>query len=279
LAASTLEGSVWPSSDGTLDLQSCGGLARSGRRPVRADNIVISDFLTVRLTGATFSDSGFLAVQSFQLGGTTVTAGGLNSTYGLYLDFTCTAKLRVGAVQPLPHPVRAQVGRLQDALQMTAADVLEHPAPSRAFTQLIERRRGTTALLGGLAREGQQLQPLHVADAPRASWTLHFAQPGNALNGNARAPHRHTGQRHAQRRSDCRVRIASVSHQRNLGAHHVSLRRRAATHQHFERFALAPRQLHNPCLAASTHGLKAYFNGLLYAKLFRGCCTSAGRAA
>ncbi len=106
MAASTLEGSVWPSSDGTLDLQSCGGLARSGRRPVRADNIVISDFLTVRLTGATFSDSGFLAVQSFQLGGTTVTAGGLNSTYGLYLDFTCTGTIT--AAKPATTPTLGQ---------------------------------------------------------------------------------------------------------------------------------------------------------------------------
>ena len=54
---------------------------------VRADNIIISDFSTVRLTGPSFSDSGFLSVQSFQLGGTTVTAPGLNSTYGLFFEF------------------------------------------------------------------------------------------------------------------------------------------------------------------------------------------------
>ena len=44
--------------------------------PVRADNIIISDFSTVRLTGPSFTDTGFLSVQSFQLGGTTVIAGG-----------------------------------------------------------------------------------------------------------------------------------------------------------------------------------------------------------
>src|SRR4051812_19736872 len=54
---------------------------------VRADNIIISDFSTVRLSGPSFTDSGFLAVQSFQLGGTTVVAGGLNSTYGLFFEF------------------------------------------------------------------------------------------------------------------------------------------------------------------------------------------------
>ena len=55
---------------------------------VRADNIIISDYSTVRLSGPTFSDSGFLSVQSFQLGGTTVVATGLNSAYGLFFEFT-----------------------------------------------------------------------------------------------------------------------------------------------------------------------------------------------
>jgi hypothetical protein len=57
--------------------------------PVTADNIIISDFSTVRFTGPTsFTDTGFLAVQTFEMGGTTVVAGGLNSTYGLYFQFT-----------------------------------------------------------------------------------------------------------------------------------------------------------------------------------------------
>jgi hypothetical protein len=63
---------------------------------VRADNIIISDFSTVRLTGATFSDTGFLSVQSFQLGGTTVQAPGLNSTYGLFFEFAGTGTVTAG---------------------------------------------------------------------------------------------------------------------------------------------------------------------------------------
>lgn len=78
--------------------------------PVRADNIIISDFSTVRLTGATFSDSGFLAVQNFQLGGTTVTAGGLNSTYGLYFDFTGTGAVTAG--NPATTPTFGQFSSL-----------------------------------------------------------------------------------------------------------------------------------------------------------------------
>ncbi len=56
--------------------------------PVTADNIIISDFSTVRFTSpGNFSDSGFLSVQNFQLNGAVVNGGGLNSTYGLYFDF------------------------------------------------------------------------------------------------------------------------------------------------------------------------------------------------
>src|SRR6478752_9454841 len=64
------------------------GLAGSS---VTADNILVSDFATVTQTGATtFSEQGFLSVTGFQLGGTNVVAGGLNSTYSIYIPFTAT---------------------------------------------------------------------------------------------------------------------------------------------------------------------------------------------
>lgn len=53
-----------------------------------ADNILISDYSTVSLSGATFSESGFLAVSGYQLGGSTFTPAGLNSTYGVYISFS-----------------------------------------------------------------------------------------------------------------------------------------------------------------------------------------------
>jgi hypothetical protein len=55
---------------------------------VAADNIIISDYSTARLSGTTFTESGYLPVQSFQMGGTTVVASGLNSTYGLYFQYS-----------------------------------------------------------------------------------------------------------------------------------------------------------------------------------------------
>lgn len=62
--------------------------------PVTADNIILSDFSTVTAaTPATFTERGFLSITNFQLGGTNVVAGGLNSTYSLYFDFTASGHL------------------------------------------------------------------------------------------------------------------------------------------------------------------------------------------
>jgi len=55
---------------------------------VTADNIIISDFAAVTTSGATFSETGYLSVQSFQLGGAAFTPAGLNSTYGLFIAFS-----------------------------------------------------------------------------------------------------------------------------------------------------------------------------------------------
>src|SRR5215216_3718303 len=58
---------------------------------VTADNVLLSDFSAVTFTGATtFSDTGLLSITGFQLGGSNVVAGGLNSTYSLYFQFTGT---------------------------------------------------------------------------------------------------------------------------------------------------------------------------------------------
>ena len=58
-----------------------------------ADNIQISDFSTITLTNTSattqsFTNDGTLAVSNFQIGsGSPVSTPGLNSTYGLYLNF------------------------------------------------------------------------------------------------------------------------------------------------------------------------------------------------
>jgi hypothetical protein len=55
---------------------------------VTADNIIVSDYATVRLSGTTFTETGFLSVQTFQLDNEIINAAGLNDTYSLYVQFT-----------------------------------------------------------------------------------------------------------------------------------------------------------------------------------------------
>lgn len=54
---------------------------------VRADNILISDFAKIVLSGTSFSESGYLAVTGFELGGNVLTGTGLNIDYGMYFQF------------------------------------------------------------------------------------------------------------------------------------------------------------------------------------------------
>ena len=65
---------------------------------VTADNVIVSNYSTVRLdqTTGSFSESGFLSVQNFQLGGSIVNAPDLNSSYGLYIQFTGTGSQTPG---------------------------------------------------------------------------------------------------------------------------------------------------------------------------------------
>ncbi len=60
------------------------------------DNILVSDYSTITFNGVGgFTDIGFLAVTGVQLGGSTLTPAGLNSTYGLYFAFTGTGTTTV----------------------------------------------------------------------------------------------------------------------------------------------------------------------------------------
>ncbi len=61
---------------------------------INADNILISDYSTVTIDGAgNFTETGYLPVTGFQMGGMTFTPGGLNTDYGLYIAFTGTGQI------------------------------------------------------------------------------------------------------------------------------------------------------------------------------------------
>lgn len=67
-----------------------------------ADNILVSDFSTETFSGTTFTDTGFLSVSAFQLGGTTIIPTGLNSIYGLYFAFTGSGTTTPGNPATVP---------------------------------------------------------------------------------------------------------------------------------------------------------------------------------
>jgi hypothetical protein len=65
---------------------------------VTADNVLLSDYFSVQQTSPTaFTEQGFLSVTGFQLNNTNLVAGGLNSTYSLYIQFSGSGTLTQGA--------------------------------------------------------------------------------------------------------------------------------------------------------------------------------------
>lgn len=80
--------SVWALPSFTLNPQGASPSFEGGT--VTADNIIVSDYAHVQINPllGTFTESGLLSVQAFQLGGSVASSPGLNSTYGLYISFT-----------------------------------------------------------------------------------------------------------------------------------------------------------------------------------------------
>ena len=68
-----------------------------------ADNALISDYSAVTFgAGGSFTDTGYLSVSAFQLGGSTFTPTGLNSTYGLYIKFSGSGTQTAGDPRLVP---------------------------------------------------------------------------------------------------------------------------------------------------------------------------------
>ncbi|HEY8875958.1 MAG TPA: flocculation-associated PEP-CTERM protein PepA [Roseateles sp.] len=61
---------------------------------ITADNILISDYSTATTDLAgNFTETGYLPITGFQLGGNALTPAGLNTDYGLYIAFTGTGTI------------------------------------------------------------------------------------------------------------------------------------------------------------------------------------------
>lgn len=60
---------------------------------VTADNILVSDYSTVNMSGKSFTESGYLDVSGYELGGSVLPQDGLNSTYSVFIKFNGTGTL------------------------------------------------------------------------------------------------------------------------------------------------------------------------------------------
>jgi hypothetical protein len=178
-------------------------------------------------------------------------------------------ELRVRAVQPLPNTVWAHVARLQDALQVAAADLLDHPALHSAIDQFIQRRCGPPLYFGRLTRQRQQFQPLRRADAPGPTRPYRLLQALESLPGQARAPVRHGLHRNAHRLRDRRRRLAGVAHQRDMRSNHLSVLSGASAGQQLKRLAILSRQSDRLCLSSSTHAPKLTSTPILMKATYR----------
>lgn len=73
------------------------GIAGLAGTTFTADNLLVSDYATVTLTSATtFTETGFLAITGAQLNNSTLNVPGLNSTWGMYIQFSGAGTLSGG---------------------------------------------------------------------------------------------------------------------------------------------------------------------------------------
>jgi hypothetical protein len=142
--------------------------------PVTADNIILSDFSSVTFTGATtFTERGYLSITDFQLGGSNVVAGGLNSTYSLYFDFSATGHITSANTNPLTGTTSGVLDTLSYSLigasgNSTFSVAGNNPSVSNSgATQVL----GTGTLLDGVVVS----VPQGGSFVPSAAATVSFA--------------------------------------------------------------------------------------------------------
>lgn len=81
---------------------------------VQADDLIIADYSTVKTSNTGFTDTGYLAIQSYLFNGQTVAGTGLNSTYGMFLRFAGAGSTSPG--NPVTTPTFGQFTSLNYVL-------------------------------------------------------------------------------------------------------------------------------------------------------------------
>jgi hypothetical protein len=85
---------------------------------VTADNVIVSNYSTVRIDQATGSvlESGFLSVQSFELGSGSVSTPDLNSNYSLFIGYEATGTQSPAGASPTGAPTTVNFNSLDYVL-------------------------------------------------------------------------------------------------------------------------------------------------------------------
>ena len=139
-----------------------------------ADNIVISDYSHVTINPVTgmFTDTGYLAVQGFQLNSAAINAAGLNTTYGLYFQFSGTGTQTTG-VNPFTTSTSGTFSTLNYTLfgYSGAAATFGFDGANNPTTSAV----GAVALAGGSLVFGTvNTQPTGTGFTPGAYAELNF---------------------------------------------------------------------------------------------------------
>ena len=155
-----------------------------------ADNLLISDYSTVTDgPGGTFTEAGYLSVTSAQMGGSSVLVPGLDSTYGLYIQFSGTGTTVFGS-NPLTGPTFGVLNAMTFTLygyNGTASFGFSGTTPTTSATGAIALATGT--LVPGMGTVSSS--PSAPSFSPTASATLtmdtsaapaFFAAPSPFLN-------------------------------------------------------------------------------------------------
>jgi len=141
---------------------------------VTADNIILSDFATVTQTSpTTFTEQGFLSITDFQLGGSNVVAGGLNSTYSLYFQFSGAGRITSANVNPLTGVTSGVLDSLNYSLVGATGNATFNITTGSNPTV---NSSGTQVLATGALNDGVVVSvPMAGSFIPSAAATVSFA--------------------------------------------------------------------------------------------------------
>ena len=150
------------------------GAAGLNGSSITGDNIIVSDYSSVNITGTTFTNNGFLNVQNFQLGNDPFSpAAGLNSNYGLYVKFTSAGTQ--GAGNPMTDFTHGTFTSLDYTLYGYNGGPAAFTFDSSNVAHIATASTPIALATGSLIQGGVQSQPLSGSFVPSAAATLTFA--------------------------------------------------------------------------------------------------------